>query len=149
MKKTYRYLVLILFLLSVLLTGCPVTTSPYYNESRINTILNNIKHAFNDHDIDALMHYVHHDYLHKGINRWEVRELWLDRMAEYLLIDFENVNIVIQNDEALVTFTMKLYKENETVYSEEPLAHGDLSYFWYDGYDWYVYGNQYLYKSNR
>jgi len=88
------------------------------------------------------MNYFHTDYLHKGQTRWMMREVWLDRMAEYLLIDFQNISISVQNSNAVVTFTMKLQKENQTVFSDEPAAHGDISYFIYDNYDWSVYGDQ-------
>ncbi len=146
MQRKFRYLVAALMLLALLLTGCPVTTSPYYNESRIRDILNYMERAFNEHDIDAMMRYIHPEYLHDGMNRWQVRELWLDRMAEFLLLDFENVQVVIDDEDAYVSFTMKLMKEYETVYSNEPSAHGDCSYFIYDHGDWSVYGNQYYFK---
>jgi hypothetical protein len=146
--NNFRLLCLALLIVSLTLTGCPPPTSSYYDESRIENIMYNIKRAFNDHDIYALMQYIHPEYLHDGMNRWEVRELWLDRMSEHLLIDFQNVQIVIDDENAYVGFTMKLINEFETTYSEEPQAHGDLSYFLYDHGDWYVYGNRHYYKSS-
>jgi len=145
--RSFRLLSIAVLVLSLTLTGCPPPTASYYDESRIENILYNIKRAFNNHDIYALMQHIHPDYLHDGMNRWEVRELWLDRMSEYLLFDFVNVQIVIDDEDAYVGFTMKVINEFETTYSDEPQAHGDLSYFLYDHGDWSVYGNRYYFKS--
>lgn len=145
MKDIIRWSVLFLCVSAMLTIGCRSTTSDNYDETRINAIMYNVKKAFNDHDIDVLMQYIHFDYLHNGQSRWEIRELWLDRMSEYVLVDFQSINIDVHNDTAVVSFTMKLQKPDETVYSDEPNAHGDLSYFIYENSDWYVYGNQLLY----
>jgi len=138
----YRTGTLLLLLGCLLFINCQKTTSVDYDETRINTIFYKLKQAFNDKDINNFMNYFHTDYLHKGQTRWMMREVWLDRMAEYLLIDFQNISISVQNSNAVVTFTMKLQKENQTVFSDEPAAHGDISYFIYDNYDWSVYGDQ-------
>ena len=106
----------------------------------------NIRMAFNDHDIDRLMSYINTGYLHKGQSRWEIREVWLDRMAEFLIIDFQNICIEVHDDRAVVSFTMKLQNQTESVYSTEPERHGDLSYFIYVNNIWWVYGNQLYYK---
>jgi hypothetical protein len=148
-RANIHALLLIIFVLPVclfLLTGCPHATDPSYDEHRINTILYDVKKAFNDHDIDALMLPFSSAYLHSGIALWEVREVWLDRMSSYLLMDLQNINITVDDDKATVSFTMKLQNPTETVYTEEPTTHGDLSYFRYDGSDWQVYGNQLLYR---
>ncbi len=145
MKKILRCFVVIVFVINMLIIGCKSPTSDNYDETRINAIMYNIEKAYNDHDIDTLMQYIHIDYLHNGQSRWEIRELWLDRMNEYLVVDFQSINIDVHNDRATVSFTMKLQNPDETVYSDEPNTHGDLSYFIYDNSDWYVYGNQLLY----
>jgi hypothetical protein len=148
-KTRINPMLLVIFTLPVclfLLTACPHATNLNYDEHRINSILYDVNKAFNDHDIDALMIPFHQNYLHSGMALWEVRELWLDRMARYQLMDLQNVNITVNNDKAIVTFTMKLQSSTETVYTDEPATHGDLSYFWNDGNDWYVYGNQLLYR---
>jgi hypothetical protein len=132
----------ILLLCLFALLSCHNSTSISWDESRIHTILYNIERAYNDHDIDALMNHVHFDYLHKGMPRWRVRELWLDRMSEYPLIDFLNVRINLLDDRATVSFTMKLVSPDATVYTDEPADNGDLSYFAYINSDWYVYGNR-------
>jgi hypothetical protein len=129
-----------------LLTGCPHATSADYDESRINSILYDVETAFNNHDIDALMLPFYYNYLHNGMVLWEVREVWLDRMSTYQLMDLQNINITVVDDKATVTFTMKLQNSTETIYTEEPASNGDLSYFFYDGSDWYVCGNQLLYR---
>lgn len=125
-----------------LLAGCKDSTSNNYDETRINEIMYNIKSAYNDNDIDALMQYFHTDYLHNGQSRWEIKEVWLNRKAEFPIIDFQNTELSIHDDIAVVSFRMKLSKSTEDVYSDEPADHGDLSYFIYDNSDWKVYGNQ-------
>jgi hypothetical protein len=134
---------LLLFCVSlILVSGCSYATSDEYDENRVNTILYNIKQAFNNHDIDGLMIYFHHDYLHNGQSKLQIEQVWLDRMAQYLLIDFQNIDIDVHGDAALVTFTMVLQTQHETVNYDEPDSHGDLSFFEYIDSDWYVYGNQ-------
>lgn len=145
MNRIWRYAVLVTLVLVILSAGCKRTTSPYYDEDRIDHILYNLKRAFNDHDIDAFMQYFHYDYLHKGQSRWLIEQVWLNRMGEYLLIDFQDIEIEVDGDEAIVYFTMKLQNQQETVYTLEPEANGDISYFFYDGYDWRIYGNQRYY----
>jgi hypothetical protein len=143
LRYTLNILIFICILISLfLLMSCKDTTSGSYDETRINEILYSIESAFNDHDIDALMQYFDINYLHNGQSKWEIREVWLDRMAEYLLIDFQSIEIDVQNGKAIVSFRMKLSNSTSPVYSEEPLTHGDLSYFIYDNSDWKVFGNQ-------
>ncbi len=131
-----------LLLAALLLAGCLATTNSVNDEAEINTVLYKVKQAFINHDINTFMLCFHSDYLHEGMPLWQVRALWQDRMAEFLLIDFQNVRIEVEDYEAVVSFTMKLQKANTTVYSEEPADHGDLSYFIYDNNKWSVYGNQ-------
>jgi len=142
MNKAFRYAGFLIIALIMLSMGCSKSTSSDYDEDRINTIMYNIRTAFNDHEIDNLMNYIHIDYLHKGKIRWQIREDWLDRMAKYQLIDFQNIDIEVNDENAIVTFTMKLQNQSETVYSNEPNRNGDLSYFIYDNNDWHVFGNQ-------
>lgn len=145
MKRISRYAVLLALALILLSAGCNRTTSPYYDEDRINDMFYQLERAFNDHDIDAFMQYFHYDYLHKGQTRWLIEQVWQNRMGEYLLIDFQDIEIVVEGDEAIVYFTMKLQNQQETVYTLEPEANGDISYFIYDSYDWYIFGNQRYY----
>jgi len=148
-SRKLLYLAVLAVILVLVTTGCQHSTHLNYAETRINDILYNIRQAFNNHDIDALMTYFHYDYLHDGYNKWEIEQVWLDRMAEYLLIDFQNVQIDVYRDEAVVSFTMKLQNQTEAVYYTEPAAHGDLSFFYHNNYDWYVYGNRHYYKKQK
>jgi len=141
-RKSYRLLVLVCVLSGFMFFSCQDTTSSSYDETRLNEIMYNIKSAFNDHDIDALMQYYDSAYLHDGQSKWEIREVWLDRMAQYLLIDFQSIEVDVQNDRAMVIFRMKLTNATSVVYSDEPQTNGDLSYFSYDNSDWKVFGNQ-------
>ena len=134
--------ILLCLLLCFMLFSCKKTTSTNYDETRITEIMYNMESAFNNHDIDALMAFFSNSYLHKGQSRMVIREVWLDRMATYLLVDFENITIDQHNDEAVVSFRMKLSNSTSTIYSDEPSTHGDISYFCYDNETWKVYGNQ-------
>jgi hypothetical protein len=141
-SRVSRCLAVVFCLSAMLFAGCLETTSPDNDEYEINDVMYKIKDAFINHDINTLMLNIHTDYLHNGMSRWEMRELWLDRMAEFLLIDFQDIQIDIQDNKAVVSFTMKLQKANETIYSDEPDAHGDISYLIRDAGTWSVYGNQ-------
>lgn len=142
-------LIMLVIIFIGMLSGCKSTSSQDYNVSRINTILYNVRRAFNEHDIDTLMSHIHLNYLHKGQSRWAIREVWLNRMSNYQIIDFLNVAIFVDGNSARVEFTMKLQNADETVYTNEPNQNGDLSFFIYDNYDWSVYGNQFYYKLNE
>ncbi len=141
-KLLNRFSMLMCILTCFLLLSCKDTTSASYDESRINEIMYNVENAFNNHDIDALMLNFSSEYLHNGQAKWEIEEVWLNRMGQYLLIDFQNIEIDVHDDEAMVSFRMKLTNATETVYIDEPATHGDLSYFFYNNSDWVVYGNQ-------
>ena len=142
MMRVFRYTMFVLLALIMLSLGCSRTTSPHFSEERINNILYNMKKAYNDFDIDTFMQYFHYDYLHNGFNRWMIEQLWLNRMGEYQSIDFQNIIIEVDYNRAIVYFTMQLQNQYETVYTVEPQANGDISYFVFDNYDWRVFGNQ-------
>lgn len=140
-KSNFSLVLLLVIMLVFLFSGCKDPSSSY-DETRINDILYRIESAYNDHDVDALLMYFSPDYLHDGQSNWEIREVWLDRMAEFVLIDFQDIEINIHGDLATVGFRMKLISQTQTLYSDEPATHGDLSYFIYEDSDWKVYGNQ-------
>lgn len=135
-------LLMLVIWVNLVLVSCKETTSSNYDEARINEVLYNIESAYNDHDIDALLLNFSPDFRHDGQNLWEIREMWLDRMAEFSLIDFQDIEIDIHGDLATVSFRMKLISQTQTLYSDEPATHGDLSYFVYEDSDWSILGNQ-------
>lgn len=144
-KTNYSLILLLVIMLVFLFSGCKESSSSY-DKTRINDILYNVEIAFNDHDIDALLLNFSPDFRHNGQNLWEIREMWLDLMAEYSLIDFQDIEIDVHGNLATVGFRMKLISQTQTLYSDEPAAHGDLSYFVYEDSDWKILGNQ---QDNR
>lgn len=122
--------------------SCKQTTSSDYDRDRIEQILYDIRLAYERNEIDVVMTYFNEDFKHDGQRKWQIEQVWLDRRSEYPLLEFQDVSIDIRSDIAIVSFTMKLEKSGQIVYSDEPAAHGDLSYFSYLDDGWQVYGNQ-------
>ena len=128
--------------LCLLVIGCKQTTSSSYDKDQINQILYNVRLAYEQNDIDGVMQYYHTSFLHNGQSLWQIREVWQNRRSEYPLLEMQNVSIKIEADEAVVSFTMKLIKPGQIVYSNEPADNGDLSYYLYDNEKWQIWGNQ-------
>jgi hypothetical protein len=131
-----------LILLSLMLFSCKDKISTNFDETRITEIMYNMQSAFNNHDIDDFMSHFSSGYLHDGQGLIAIREVWLNRMAEYLLVDFLDVTVDQNEDRAVVSFRMKLANADTTIYSDEPATHGDVSYFIYENSSWQIYGNQ-------
>ncbi len=143
MKSSLRLaLFALLSLLMLISASCTPPTNTSYDKEQIRQILTNIKLAYEQHDIDGIMQYYNSSFLHNGMHTWQAEELWLDRMSEYPYIDFEDITIELDVDDAVATFTMKLQNPEETVYSDEPQDNGDTSYFVYEDDKWQVFGNQ-------
>jgi len=137
-----KWVLPLIAMLVLLAGGCKQSTENEANEYEINSLYDSIRNAFAEHDIDAFLQKVHPQYLHNGMARLGLRELWLDRMAKYQLIDFQEIKIDLNEDEALVSFTLKLQSATETVYFPEPETHGDISYLLKTEQGWSIYGNQ-------
>jgi len=133
----------------LLLLSCDTHDKEYYDKVRIKDILALIETEFSNRDIDALMNHYHLEFLNNGTVRWEEREIWQDRMASYLLIDFQNIDIQLDGDRATVSFQLKLMAAGHTDYYNEPAEHGDISYFIYDNGNWRIYGNQHNYSADQ
>jgi hypothetical protein len=141
MLKTGIVILIIIGIVFVL-SGCKQTTTSSYDKDRIEQIMYDIHLAYEQNDINNLLQNFHLLYLHNGQTMWQIEQVWLNRRSEYPLIEFQNISIVVHDDEATVSFTMKLEKPGEIISSSEPNANGDLSYFIYDDDKWQVYGNQ-------
>lgn len=140
--------ILKLLILAGLLCVAMITSSCNWmdpdNSSRteIREILYNLERNYNWGDITSFMDKHHPDYLHKGRYRWQARELWLDRMAQYSLINISVIYIDIAGDYATVNMTINLMSAEGDQTLHEPANSGDISYFYYDDTKWSIYGNQ-------
>ena len=133
------FLVCLLFLF---IAGCKNTDPDTIARNEIRDILYDISQDFNTHNIEGIMDHVHPDYLHRSMISWGFNDLWLDRMAQYSLLEIEVLYIDISGDKAIVTSTNTFTSAYETLVLNEPQDSGDISYFIRDNGVWMVYGNQ-------
>ena len=137
-----QVLILILSVLMLLMAGCKDSDPDTIARNEIKDILYDISQDFNQHNIEGIMDHVHQDYLHKSMISWGFNDLWLDRMAQYSLLEIEVLYIDISGDKAIVTSTNTFTSAYETLVLNEPEDNGDISYFIRDNGVWMVYGNQ-------
>ena len=138
-----RHLSLIILLL--LLASCKLTKPEYSTENQIKNTLYGISNSFNNKDLAPIMNAVHEDYSHNGMIKWNLRELWLDRMARYSLLEINVVQITFNGDYyATVTMVMDFQDAAGNLVLNEPWDSGDISYFYYNGRSWVICGNQFV-----
>lgn len=111
-------------------------------KANINDVIQRVEDAFNEMNINDIMKYYDEDFYHKGYNKYNQKIVWEDRMAEFNYCSFENINIDIDGDFAIVQFSMRLSSNSSEDLFFEPDDHGDLSYFKKINGSWMVYGNQ-------
>jgi len=143
--KAHRALSLIIILLASLLalSGCDTTDPDNTNESDIRAAIYQITSSFNWNNIDAIMALVHTDYLHKGMYRNQLQQLWLDRRALYTNLETTIWSVTILDDRATVSMRMTFSGPGvPTLTLDEPQSSGDASYFFHDGQSWVLYGDQ-------
>ena len=141
---------LLLLLLAITLIGvtsCGPDNSETIAKREIRDVLFDISANFNLKNIEGIMEHLHTEYLHKGMISYHFNDLWLDRMAQFSLLDIEILYIELQDNKAVVhsknTFTSAI----ESVTLNEPEDSGDISYFIRQNGVWLVYGNQLWAKS--
>ncbi|MDY0151936.1 MAG: hypothetical protein RBS43_06645 [Candidatus Cloacimonas sp.] len=140
MKKLSFLLLILLLLLG--LTNCGVEDADSIARRDIRDILYDISVDFNLNDIAPIMDHVHLDYLHKGLTSYNFNSLWLDRMAQFNLLEIEILYIEINGDYAIVHSSNKFSSASNSETLNEPEDSGDISYFRRDGGTWQIYGNQ-------
>ena len=140
MKRLLLSLVLILVLL--LVQSCKDTDADTIARNEIKDLLYDLSLDFNQHNIEGIMDHVHPDYLHKSMISWGFNDLWLDRMAQYSLLEIDVQFIDISNDKAIVTSTNTFTSAYETLVLNEPEDSGDIAYLIRDNGVWMLYGNQ-------
>ena len=139
-----RYLLLLMLPLAVLLAGCDgLTDSETAATERITNILEDIEESFNLQapSEDIMAHYSD-DYLHNGDGPSMARLAWDIRSAEYVALELVNIEIELDDDDAVATFEAHFYSTSGQDVFLEPYEHGDYSYFHKENGVWLVYGNQ-------
>lgn len=140
MKTILTLLAVIVILFG--LTSCGPEDSDSIARSEIRDILYDVSVDFNLNDIYAIMEHLSPEYLHKGMIAYHFNDLWLDRMAQFSLLEIEIGYIEISGDLAVVHSTNKFSSAYENVTLNEPDDSGDISYFRRENGVWRIYGNQ-------
>ncbi len=141
-KSLLKKLLPLLLPFLLLLMSCDVSSPEDATEMQIKDILYEIGKNYNWGNVAAIMEYVSVDYRHNGMQRMQLEQLWLDRMARYPLMEIKDLRLEISSDYAVAHFTLSLVSSSQTKISQEPGENGDLSYFYHDGYSWKLHGNQ-------
>jgi len=139
MKKFLISLVtlLILFLVSSCNNSDPDTIA----QKEIRDILYDVSVNFNLKNITGIMDHLHDEYLHKGMIDYHFNDLWLDRMAQFSLLEIEVLYIELDGDKAIVHSNNKFSSAIESQTLHEPEDSGDISYFKRENGVWLIYGN--------
>lgn len=132
---------LILLLLSAPLMSCFDANSSNTDENQISNILYDIEVAYNNNDFDTFMSYVQSDYLHNNMMAWNLRELWLNRKADYPLLTIDNISVEVNDRLAIASFRITFESASQTLVLNAPSSEGSISYFRYNGDKWLIYGN--------
>ncbi|HPV14670.1 MAG TPA: hypothetical protein PL126_03360 [Candidatus Cloacimonadota bacterium] len=142
-----KALICLLIPILLLCASCDRETPEEIISREIKDILYNISRHYNWGEIDDMMEYASMDYRHNGMQRMHLRQLWLDRMGRYPLMEIREVMVSFDGVYAIAGFKMSLISSEESVVSREPEDHGDLSFFYYDGFEWKLHGNQEFFKK--
>lgn len=131
--------ILIIIVLVLILLSC--ASDPLgveYHEQRIREILDDIKSAYNMGDLDTIMSFYHEDFLHNGMEKPQVEDLWTLRLMDYILMDIIDIDIEIDNYDAVAAFVFYLDEDKFIA----PTEQGEFSYFYREDGVWSIYGNQ-------
>jgi hypothetical protein len=137
-------LILALAALGLLLASCDLTSPEEVAQNEIRDIIYDLSSNFNWKLVDGIMDHAHPDYLHDGMQSFGLRQLWLDRMSQYDLLDCEIQEVEVDGDFALVRMRMTFTSATGELVLDEPQDSGDASYFYNGGNGWRLYGNQLL-----
>jgi len=145
-----KYLAVLLgMLIMLVLSSCESSDSDTLAQREIRDILYDISYDFNLKDMNGIMEHLHNDYLHRGMNRYNFNNLWLNRMTLYSLLEIEVLYIDLNGNSAIVYSKNKFMSNSDTQILNEPEESGDISYFKRDNGVWYIYGDQHMIKSKR
>ena len=133
----------LLILVLIALVGCDELSSKSdVAESEINSVLDKLKITFRDDNIDGFMDCFFSDYLHNNDSVENIELVWSARMINFDELEFKDIEIDLQDDNAVVYCTLKLIAANSSITFDEPYDEGALSFFLkYDG-EWKLHGNR-------
>lgn len=143
-----RIMCVALLALSCFVCSCGISDPELQTEREIRDLVYELGRSFNWGDINAIMNHVHPEFRHKGMYEMQLRQLWLDRLARFSLMDTQIQRVEVKGDYATVFLKATFSSANETVYFDEPQDNGDYSYFYYDQGRWRLYGNQLWIKAD-
>jgi hypothetical protein len=144
--RKYLVLIIALFILLVL-TSCREDEGDKIAQREIRDILYDVSVNFNLKNVYGIMEHLHTDYLHKGNIAHHFNTLWLNRMQQFSLLEIEVLYIEIDGNKAVAHTRNKFISAFETNTLNEPADNGDISYFYRDNGNWYIYGNQQWFKK--
>jgi hypothetical protein len=142
MQSIAKLIYLIFLAGLILLTSCHTSDPETIAQKEIRDILYDVSLDFNLDNITGIMDHVHSEYLHKGMISYHLNDLWLDRMAQFSLLEIEVLYIEFEGDKAVVHSNNKFSSAIESVTLHEPEDSGDISYFIRENGVWLIYGNQ-------
>ena len=135
-------------LLCLSLFSCEFVDPQQDAELKLRDLIYDITQAYNWGDIDVIMMHVHIDFRHKGMTSMQLRQLWLDRMARYPLMEATVTGVDGSGAFATVSMNLTFTSATENVQYTEPQDNGDLSYFIATaGGKWQIYGDQMYIKK--
>ena len=127
--------------------GCiKFTPAEISNKAAIEDILSNIENSFNFLDLDGIIDAYYPDYLHNGDDLADIRYIWeFERMLFYNSLSIEDISIELLSDNtnAIVNFTMILSNEETSLIIIEPDDEDESSYFSKINRQWMIVGNQF------
>jgi hypothetical protein len=128
----------------IFLTGClDLSTTKDINNSQITEILEDIRISFNLADLDQLMSHYHSDFFHNGDLIGDEVLRWESRLIEFTEIDISNIEIDVDGNYAIASFTLTFEtSESSNNWSEPSVENGDISYLIFDSEEWQIFGNQ-------
>jgi ketosteroid isomerase-like protein len=146
MIKKIGYIIVVI--LAIALAGCEAasdseSTSTYF----ISEIIYDIRANFNNSDIDPILNYYDEDFLHNGKIKDHAFNQWQSYYTSFTYMEIENLEIEIDDDEAIATFQLRFTSSNNSEVLMEPGDDGFMSYFKKINGEWLIYGNQQIGNS--
>lgn len=133
-----------LFVISLLLFGCDVSSPKDVAESEILDQLDALKTAFNLGDLDGIMKHYHPEYYHDGDDYAAVELRWQLRLIEYDSISFDDIDVEVNQPTAYVTGSMTLVSgSGQSFVLAMPQDAAELSWWQLFAGAWKINGRQY------
>ena len=133
---------IILFFIIFLFSCHSVTSFEQETDFNIKDILNKIQYNLNFAQPDSINLFIHENFSHKGRDKKEEENFFMDLSFEYTFFSFKNIEIQrLSYTRAIAKFDMVLQNNTQILKTFEPSEiFGDLSYFYYENGRWYLIG---------